>query len=734
MQRMILGNLETLPLAAGVSSFRAEASQTQPRTARRLGCLACLALCSLSSGCGGSWKFPFPNLFTHASPAGPSNQKAAQPAAMTVDELKRPAESGDAKSQLALARRLRAGDGTAKNLIGACKWFERAASGGNVDGMIGAARCYDGSRGIPRDSDRAAQWWLKAAETGNAEAQFEFGKTKASVSRQGTDIFANSDEEAKKKAEDFILWETRASDQGYTAATRVLGIAYLLGARRSDQATEILIPRDLDKGVTLLTRAADSGDSVSQLSLAVLYQVGFHNIAPDKALSDKYWKLMSEQTKLIQQRWIANFYLQIDKNYTPDKNKYFGRSLSTYYETNGVAREWFEKAATQGDVESMWRLGLIFRDGMAGAPDATKAVSYFKRAAERGDYKSMEALAFAYMDGTGVVRNYDEALKWLLAAANENETAPSSPVHRLRDAVGVCYENGYGTTKDLVLAYAWYNVSASGGFADAKQNVGRLENLLSSEEVNEAQTLSSHWTPGQDMQRAQRMPASESASPQPRPNGAGSNTLERQSAGSGFFISANGNVLTNNHVVGDCAEIRVPSENKTARFVIADVQNDLAVIKLEVAGKSTLAFTSGEAIKQGQDVYVFGFPLEGFLPASGNFTQGMVAALAGPGNNASLIQITAPIQPGNSGGPVLDNKGHVVGIVVGKVDALKVAKAIGDIPQNINFAIAPQTIQAFLNGNQIGFDRDSNLFTFGKKAVDIAELARIGTVKIECWK
>jgi TPR repeat protein len=699
----------------------------------------------LSSGCGGSWKLPFSDPFAQGSPTGPANQKAAQSEAIPIDELKRTAESGDTKSQLALARRLRAGVGTQKNLVEACKWFERAATHGDVGGMTATALCYDGNRGIPRDSDRAAQWWLTAAEAGNAEAQFEFGKTKASVLRKGTEIFANGDEEAKQKAEDFLLWETRASDQGYSAAERLLGMTYLLGARRAGISLEslsvrgadapvILIQPDPEKGVALLARAADLGDSISQWDLAVLYQVGFHAISPDKALSDKYWKLISEETKAVHQRWIASLYFQTDKDYTPGKNKYFGRSLSTYYETNDVAREWLEKAAAQGDVESMWRLGLIFRDGMTGPPNATKAVSYFKRAAERGDYKSMAALAVAYTDGTGVARNYEEAFKWAVAAANENETAPSSQVHKMRNAVGWSYENGYGTTKDLVLAYAWYNVSASGGDADAQQNVARLESLLSSEEIKEAQSLSSHWSPGQDMKRAQRIAATGSASSQPRPDGAGSSTLERQSVGSGFFISANGNVLTNNHVVGDCVEIRVPSENKTARLVVADVQNDLAVIKLDVTGKRTLVFTNGDAIKQGQDVYVFGFPLEGFLPASGNFTQGMVAALAGPGNNASLIQITAPIQPGNSGGPVLDYKGNVVAIVVGKADALKVAKATGDIPQNINFAIAPQTIQAFLNGNQVGYEAASGLFTFGKKAVDIAETARTGTVKIECWR
>ena len=86
---------------------------------------------------------------------------------------------------------------------------------------------------------------------------------------------------------------------------------------------------------------------------------------------------------------------------------------------------------------------------------------------------------------------------------------------------------------------------------------------------------------------------------------------------------------------------------------------------------------------------MFGFPLEGFLAASGNFTPGIVAALAGPGNNSSLVQITAPVQPGNSGGPVIDSKGHAVGVVLGKADAIKIAKATGDIPRKRKFRCRP---------------------------------------------
>jgi S1-C subfamily serine protease len=99
---------------------------------------------------------------------------------------------------------------------------------------------------------------------------------------------------------------------------------------------------------------------------------------------------------------------------------------------------------------------------------------------------------------------------------------------------------------------------------------------------------------------------------------------------------------------------------------------------------------------------VFGFPLTGILSTSGNLTAGTVSATSGLRDNPRNIQITAPIQPGNSGGPLLDQFGNVIGVVVAKLDASKAASVIGDIPQNVNFAIKGSEIVAFMKKNNIG--------------------------------
>ena len=97
-----------------------------------------------------------------------------------------------------------------------------------------------------------------------------------------------------------------------------------------------------------------------------------------------------------------------------------------------------------------------------------------------------------------------------------------------------------------------------------------------------------------------------------------------------------------------------------------------------------------------------------------------------------MIQITAPVQPGNSGGPILDQSGHVVGVVVARLDAIKLAKRTGRLPQNVNFAISAGTVRAFLDANNVPYEVERSGETL--PTADIAAKARDFTVRVECWK
>ncbi len=205
------------------------------------------------------------------------------------------------------------------------------------------------------------------------------------------------------------------------------------------------------------------------------------------------------------------------------------------------------------------------------------------------------------------------------------------------------------------------------------------------------------------------------------------------SSGTGFVVSREGHVLTNYHVVANCLSIRTSTNGAQSELsvIATDKNNDLAIVKLSQPRSRVAQFREGRTIRSGDGVVVVGFPLRGVLASEANVTTGTVSAMAGIGNDARFLQITAPVQPGNSGGPALDTNGHVVGVVVGKLNALAIAFATRDIPQNVNFAIKEAVAKAFLDSHSIRYEVASSRKQL--EAADIGEMAKQFTVFLECY-
>lgn len=205
------------------------------------------------------------------------------------------------------------------------------------------------------------------------------------------------------------------------------------------------------------------------------------------------------------------------------------------------------------------------------------------------------------------------------------------------------------------------------------------------------------------------------------------------SSGTGFFINAKGQILTNEHVVGGCARITARAIDGTTMpgtVVAADATNDLAVVATDRTGGAFADFGDAASYRQGEPVVTYGFPLSSVLTESGNLTTGSVSALAGIGNDSRFLQITAPVQPGNSGGPLANGKGQVIGIVSSKLNTLKVAKVTGDIPQNVNFAIKDMVVKSFLQGHNITYSEARKSQTLS--TADIGDLLKGYVVFIRC--
>jgi len=191
-------------------------------------------------------------------------------------------------------------------------------------------------------------------------------------------------------------------------------------------------------------------------------------------------------------------------------------------------------------------------------------------------------------------------------------------------------------------------------------------------------------------------------------------------------------LVTNHHVITGCSKLSVvtPEGRRAASVVSAEASIDLALLRVFGMRGAVANLRTPRNVALGETVSVFGFPLAGTLSSSGNFTGGLVSSLQGLRNAAGEIQITAPVQPGNSGGPVLDASGLVVGVVQSKLDAVRAAALTGDMPQNVNFAVSLDVLADFLEMNQVPFrssPRSASLDT-----AQIARMAQQFTYRVEC--
>ena len=214
--------------------------------------------------------------------------------------------------------------------------------------------------------------------------------------------------------------------------------------------------------------------------------------------------------------------------------------------------------------------------------------------------------------------------------------------------------------------------------------------------------------------------------PAPKP------VVRGNTSGSGIIVSESGQVLTNHHVVNACDAHEVIDGNNVhqATLQASDTQRDLALLTVDKRFANVARVRSDAAPKLGEAITVVGYPLVNVLGSNPTVGFGHVSSTTGIRNNPGQMQISVPIQSGNSGGPVFDQAGNVIGVVVSKLDALKMAAAAGDLPQNVNFAIRGEVMRAFLENNQVNFPVSRD--TAKLENTDIAAKGAAVTVRVRC--
>lgn len=347
------------------------------------------------------------------------------------------------------------------------------------------------------------------------------------------------------------------------------------------------------------------------------------------------------------------------------------------------------------------------------------------------DPQGRTSLAYSYFGGTTLITNYQSVLDKVLSEGGRIHYKILKPdffVVSMSTANGLdayirFHEDGRG-----VLGFFLFWKSS-----ETHLHMERVATLISgsfwSTMTGAPFTEPPTMTPPPQETVAVARPAEPKA---PAPNPKSESDEKGPSSGTGFFVSREGHVLTNAHVVDRCSSINVKADNGdvvSGRVLAKDSTNDLAILRTALRPSKVAGVRLG--IRLGEGVAAFGFPLTTLLSSSGNFTLGNVTALSGLKDDSRYLQISAPVQPGNSGGPLFDQNGNVVGVVSAKLNALNVMVATnGDIPQNVNFAIRGSLAASFLESNQVVVEQGTA--SQAMAPADLADQAKQVSVLIRC--
>lgn len=201
------------------------------------------------------------------------------------------------------------------------------------------------------------------------------------------------------------------------------------------------------------------------------------------------------------------------------------------------------------------------------------------------------------------------------------------------------------------------------------------------------------------------------------------------SSGTGFFINGDGWLVTNAHVLEGCTRASVPSLGEATDWKI-DKQNDLAVARVMGAKLQTTIALRRSPPRLGEDVAAFGYPLADVLSDSVKVTTGNINSLTGMESDTRYLQISTPIQPGNSGGPLVDQSGALLGVNTAQL-GINFAGATGVLPQNVNFAIRASVLEIFLQSRGIAYDSAEAIGPVLATA-DLADKVAPAVVQVSC--
>jgi S1-C subfamily serine protease len=483
-----------------------------------------------------------------------------------------------------------------------------------------------------------------------------------------------------------MAWFRKAAAHGSAEAECALGGCYALG---------VWVPKDPSQAINLYRKAADQGNAKGQYFLGVMYVQG------EGAAEDM-----------------------------------------------GEAIKWFRLSADQGNVDAEHALAMIFERGVGTPLNYAEGLKWLQKSACAGHFLSRVLLSTVYSTGHGVHIDLPEAYKWANIAVGQirpvdwiecegiaasGSAFPLVTVTHVMIDVGetrlVKTPSGNMRVKCLGTKLNTAQILVEGEsesrliLPESQRNNtplyrktisyrNSLEKLLTAEQVAEGQRRSSAFIATNKMTAYAQdyslpapefeLPALDDADSSPGQYSSEDDLQpwahhDAEATGTGFFVTDDGYFITCEHVINGSTSFHIKTKDgsATARLVKVDPTNDLALLK--VAGTFHAVPVAGTSeIKLGDNVFTVGFPNQAVQGTEPKLTSGEISSLSGMRDNPRYFQISVPVQPGNSGGALMDNRGNVVGVVAARLSEAAAYKTSGALPQNVNYAIKSHLLYDFL--------------------------------------
>ena len=426
-------------------------------------------------------------------------------------------------------------------------------------------------------------------------------------------------------------------------------------------------PPDTLTSEEALKARAEKGDAEAETSLGLCYYVG-QGFRQDYEEAAKWFRKAAERGAAHAQYFLGLCY---DEGHGVPKD-------------SPKAAYWFTKAANQGNADAQCYLGSCYWTGVGVRQDCAEAAKWYRRAADQGNADAQSLLGGLYARGDGVPQDYVEAVKWGRRAAEQG-------IVGAQVALAACYEGGTGVPQNDVEAYKWYSLAVA-QLPDAPET-----KLV----VRQRDSLSKRMARAEIVE-GQRRAAAFVAKKESGGGGLGDispapEVGEGKCAGTGFFVTDDGYFVTCEHVVRGASSfhVRSPGGSLPARLIKKDRTIDVAVLKVDGAFRA-LPVAPQPHVKLGEPVFTIGFPNPVVQGVEPKLTRGEISSMAGVQDNPRYYQISVPVQPGNSGGALLDECGNAVGVVTSRLDDVATYQESGALPQNVNYAVKGNLVRDFL--------------------------------------